>query len=142
MGMGISRLLWPLALGLLMLAPAQAQTRDANRAACLSSDNDTSIAGCTADINSGEETTPEDLALAYYNRCIGYTHKSEYDAAISDCTRAIALNPNKASFHVGLGEAYYNSHNVAAAVDEFHAALRIDPGNEDAQEDLADAGGG
>jgi tetratricopeptide (TPR) repeat protein len=121
--------------------PALAQTRDENRRACLSDDNDVSIAGCTADINSGEETIPADLARAYYNRGLSYAHKHEYDAAIVDYTKAIALNGNDSTYHVARGEAYYNSGDLGSAMVEFDAALKIDPNDAAAKKDMEQANG-
>lgn len=56
-----------------------AQTRDEQR--CLASDPDLSISGCTAAIQSGQETQ-EDRAVAFYNRGVSYGRKGQHDRAI------------------------------------------------------------
>jgi Flp pilus assembly protein TadD len=140
--MNASKSLRPICLALASLVfttPLQAQSRADNRAACLSDDSDTSIAACTADINSGQETAPHDLALAYYNRGLSHAHKGDYALAISDYKEAIGLDGNDANFHDASGEAYYNSGDRAAARIEFGAALKIDPDDDVAREDLAHA---
>jgi tetratricopeptide (TPR) repeat protein len=141
--MNVSALLRQVSIALASIAfvalPLRAQTRDDNRAACLSTDSDISIAACTADINSGEETKPADLALAYYNRGLSYAHKRDYEKAISDYTKAIELNGNDSNFHDARGEAYYNSGDLHAAVGDFSAALTINPNDDVAKNDLADA---
>ncbi|HEY3888817.1 MAG TPA: hypothetical protein VGL73_09605, partial [Caulobacteraceae bacterium] len=47
--------------------PAWAQTRDESMAQCVGADPDAAVAGCTALIQSGQETTTP-LAVAYNNR--------------------------------------------------------------------------
>lgn len=135
-------LAFPIAVAFAALAlaasPLRAQTRDDNRAACLSDDSDVSIAACTADINSGEETAPADLALAYYNRGLSYAHKHDFQTAIADYNKAIELNGSDSNFHDGLGEAYYNTGNRDAATSEFQAALKINPNDDVAESDLED----
>jgi tetratricopeptide (TPR) repeat protein len=128
-----------LAIAMIAALPLRAQTRDEDRAACLSSDSDTSIAGCTADIKSGAETTSDGLALAYYNRGLSYAHKHDYEAAIADYTKAIELKGGDSKFHDARGEAYYNLGDFSDAKTEFSAALKIDPDDEVAKEDLAQA---
>jgi tetratricopeptide (TPR) repeat protein len=61
----------------------------------VSSDPDTSIAGCTALIQTGRESTAS-LVGTYYRRASAYMRKGDYDHAIQDYDDAIRLNPNDA----------------------------------------------
>jgi len=80
---------------ILLAGPAGAQTRDQNWARCESGDPVRSIRACTALIQSGKES-PSNLAIAYSNRGITYSDKSDFDRAILDYEQALALNPNLA----------------------------------------------
>lgn len=79
-----------LAIGLALSASAAAPSRDDNRARCRDANPDISIAGCTALIQSGQETT-NILAVAFYNRGISYDRKGEHDRAIQDYGQAISV---------------------------------------------------
>jgi len=67
----------------LELVPARAQSEDQNWALCSAKNADSAIKGCTAVIQSGQETD-ENLAIAFSNRGIGYDEKGQYDLAIAD----------------------------------------------------------
>src|SRR5580693_1748094 len=82
---------------------ATAQTADQQR--CSAPDPDLSISGCTAMIQSGRET-PENLAVAFYNRGTAYANKGQADRAIEDYDQAIRLNPNFAEAFNNRGAAY------------------------------------
>src|SRR6516162_9552972 len=71
---------------------AAAQNRDENWTQCRDANPDLSIRGCTALIESGQETT-QGLAILFFNRGVGYYHKGEYDRAIQDYDQAIRLKP-------------------------------------------------
>src|ERR1039458_6805669 len=72
---------------------AAGQTRDQNWDKCKADDPDTSIAGCTALIQAGQETTA-DLATVYFDRGIAYRDKKEYDLALQDLDEALKLKPD------------------------------------------------
>jgi len=72
---------------------AVGQTRDQNWEKCKAEDPDTSIAGCTALIQAGQESTV-DLASAYFDRGIAYRDKKEYDLALQDLDQALKLKPD------------------------------------------------
>ena len=40
---------------------------------------------------------------AYYNRGIAWSEKKEYDKAIADYNKALAVDPNNANFYVNRG---------------------------------------
>jgi tetratricopeptide (TPR) repeat protein len=120
------RILIGLALTLIAI-PAWAQTRDENRAQCMSDDLDTQISGCTADIQSGLETVPADLAIAYYNRGRAYENKALHDQAIADYTEAIALRPNDADTYSNRGSIYELIGQRDKALSDYRAALNLRP---------------
>jgi tetratricopeptide (TPR) repeat protein len=74
---------------------ATAQTRDENWAHCQDANPDLRIGGCTALIQSGQETT-QSLAGAFTNRGIAYAMKGEFDSAIQGFDQAIKLKPDYA----------------------------------------------
>jgi Flp pilus assembly protein TadD len=124
------------AVTILTAAPLRADTRDDNRAACQSKDPDTAIAACTADIVSGAETTPADLAIAYYDRGLSYTAKQDYENAIADLTEAISLNPDDKNYYDERGVAYQSTNRNSEATADYRAALGIDPDDDMAQNNL------
>jgi tetratricopeptide (TPR) repeat protein len=125
------------AILLITALPLRAQTQDENRAACQSTDPDTSIAGCSADIASGQEATPGDLAIAYYNRGNAYKLKLDYESAIADYSKAISLNPNDTNYYDERGVAYQRLNRTNEAIADYRAVLNIDPNDEMAQNNLA-----
>src|ERR1039458_9239502 len=105
---------------------AAGQTRDENWNKCKADDPDTSIAGCTALIQSGAESTV-DQASAYYNRGIAYHDKKDLDAAMRDLNQALSL---KADFPGALnsrGNVYTDLKDYDRAIADYNEALRLDP---------------
>jgi len=80
---------------------AVGQSRRENLTECVSSDPDTSIAGCTALIQAARESTAS-LVGAYNRRGNASIYKGDYDRAIQDYGEAIRRNPNYA-------QAYYSA---------------------------------
>jgi tetratricopeptide (TPR) repeat protein len=89
--MRILRLL-VIGLGLVLGAPAWAGDRED---CAQDNDLDLSIAGCTAIIDAATDTATN-IFRAYYYRGNAYAVKAQYDHAIEDYDRAIALNPSYA----------------------------------------------
>jgi Flp pilus assembly protein TadD len=83
---------------------AAAQTLDQQR--CFARDPDLSIGGCTAMIQSGQETQ-ENLDRAFSHRGLAYARKGQHDRAIQDLDQAIRLNPNDAMAFSNRGNAYF-----------------------------------
>lgn len=73
--------------------PGQAQQENWSR--CKSDDPDRKIGGCSAVIQSGQETGTN-LANAFRGRGSAYAHKGDYDRAFQDYDQALKLNPNDA----------------------------------------------
>jgi len=94
-------------LGLLLSADPAGAASQAEWDRCNRWDEDTAIWACSQIIARGQESN-EDLAVAYNNRGLAYTNKGQYDRAIIDLDRAIALNPNNAIVYNNRGFAYHN----------------------------------
>lgn len=114
-------------LALVLVAlPAWAQTRDENRTKCLSNNPDISISGCTADIQSGQESTL-DLSVTYLNRGNAYEDKDLYDQAIADYTKAITLAPNYALAYANRGITYDLKGLYDQALADENKAITLKP---------------
>jgi lipoprotein NlpI len=87
---------------------------------------DAQITGCSALIDSGEET-PQILAIALNNRGNAYTAKGEYDLAVKDYDRAIQLNPSYPKPINNRGVAYEKIGEFDRAMEDFSQAIKIDP---------------
>lgn len=73
-------------------------------------------------------------ALAYNNRCLAYMDKRRYVEAIEDCGRAIELgrNPSLKWAYRNRGLAHSRSGDQDRAIEDYSAAIRLDPGYTDA----------
>jgi tetratricopeptide (TPR) repeat protein len=65
-------------------------------------DPDIGIRGCTATIKQN----PRQASAAYNNRGLHYQNKRDYDQAIADFNRAIALDPKDANAYSNRGNIY------------------------------------
>jgi len=72
--------------------------------------------------NSGQPQTVEDLKL----RADIEINQNKLDEAIATLRQAIALAPNDAQLHGGLGRIYLQQHQFADAEKELKAALQLD----------------
>ena len=63
----------------------------------------------------------------YYNRGNLYYQKGEYDLAIGDYTKAIALNPDDVHAYNNRGVAYRAKGDYDRAIDDFNKAIQLDP---------------
>jgi tetratricopeptide (TPR) repeat protein len=93
--------------------------------------DDMQIAGCTARIESGEESDIN-LFAAYYNRAFAHYNKTEYSLAIADYASAIQLKPTDPNPHVGRGLSYYHIDQYEQAVAEFTKAIELKPDSAEA----------
>jgi tetratricopeptide (TPR) repeat protein len=107
------------------------QSRPENWKLCRSDDPERSIAGCSALIQSGQETGIN-LAKAFYSRGWAYARKGDYDRAIADYDRALQLNPSLANAYYSLGVAYEHKGDFDRAIGDFDQALRLTPNDADA----------
>jgi tetratricopeptide (TPR) repeat protein len=117
------RILIGLAL-MLCAPPAWAQTTNENL--CMSADPDIKIVGCTAVIQSGQETKAN-LAVTYNNRGMAYLRKGLFDQAITDFNRAILLAPGDFVSYADRGIAYKNKGLYDNAIADYTKAIAIMP---------------
>jgi tetratricopeptide (TPR) repeat protein len=111
---------------LCVVAPLAGQTRDDNWKRCAGSDSDLKIVGCTAFIQSGQESN-EGLAQAFGHRGYAYVQKGNYDRAIQDYDEAIRLNPTFFGTFYARGDAYFYKNNYDRAIQDFDEAIRLNP---------------
>lgn len=110
---------------------ARAQTLKENEQHCQDSDPKVSISGCTALIQSPQQST-DILAIAYFGRGNAYNETGQYDLAIADYSQAIQLNPNYVEAFDNRGQTYYDKAQYDLAIADYNQAIRIKP-------DFADA---
>ena len=94
--------------------------------ACKNSNPKVSIFGCSAIVDAGTDTK-ENIDTAYYKRGNAYSHKGEYDRAIEDFGKAIALNPKYAKAYINRGNAYYHKGEYDRATKDYDKAIALDP---------------
>jgi tetratricopeptide (TPR) repeat protein len=105
------------------------------------------IDDATAALKSRLQVNLQD-AEAYHLLCRAYYSIQRWDEAISNCERAIALQPDNSDYHLWLGRAYgekADSSNFVVAIelakkvrDQFERAVQLDPANLPARSDLAE----
>ncbi len=64
-------------------------------------------------------------AKAYAYHDLVYHHKSQYEKAIVDYNKAIALNPNDVGAYTNRGVAYALSGNMGRAISDFQKACNM-----------------
>src|SRR5579863_1741795 len=105
---------------------AAAQSRDENWNKCKASDPDASVSGCTALIQSGQEST-DNQASAFYNRGVAYHDKKQLDAAMSDLNEAIRLKPDFPSALNSRANVLTDQGQYDRAIADYNEAIRLDP---------------
>lgn len=88
--------------------------------------NDVIIRSCSAIIDAGTELA-ENIAIAHYNRGWAYSKKDDYDRAIEDYDRAIALNPKDASAYYYRGYTYRSKGDYDRSIDDYDRAIALYP---------------
>src|SRR6266849_3198832 len=97
-----------------------------NWSRCKSDDPDRKIGGCSAVIQSGQETGTN-LANAFRGRGSAYAHKGDYDRAFQDYDQALRLNPSYANGFFGRGLVYEHKGDIDYAISDYDKALRLNP---------------
>jgi tetratricopeptide (TPR) repeat protein len=108
--------IFPIVLLTLLPTFAFAQDRDRQMEQCLGDEANLVIAGCTALIESGDETE-RNLAVSFFHRGRAHFRLEEYERAIQDFDEAISLRP-------GFLNAFFQRGDVYLAVDDYDSAIR------------------
>jgi hypothetical protein len=69
------------------------------------------------------EREPEGLYNAYNNRGMFYSDTGQFDKAVDDFDKAIALNPEECMTHYSRGAAYYKEGRLDKAVADFNETI-------------------
>jgi tetratricopeptide (TPR) repeat protein len=92
--------------------------------------------GAAIDVGAQPSVTTSSYTDPGYTRAVAddsiksgfaYLDKADYDQAIADFSRAIALNPDSALAHHGRGLAYQNKDDYDQAIADYNRATEIDP---------------
>ena len=120
------RILMGLALALVAPAASAQTTQQQLRDWCYSdtAGDDQTIVGCTAVIQSGRETTANQVA-AHDNLAYAYNNKSLFDQAIAEGTQALALNPNNPDAYNNRANAYRGKSLYDQAVADSTRAITL-----------------
>ncbi|OIT34880.1 PREDICTED: small glutamine-rich tetratricopeptide repeat-containing protein isoform X1 [Nicotiana attenuata] len=79
----------------------------------------------------------EDNAVYHCNRAAALTQIHEYEAAVQDCLKSTAINPNYSKAYSRLGFVYYAQGKYRDAIDKgFTKALQLDPNNDSIKENI------
>jgi tetratricopeptide (TPR) repeat protein len=76
-------------------------------------------------------------ANAYSNKCYAYNYIRDYEHAISECNKAIALDSRQPRYFIGRGNSFLNSGNPRKAEADYRMARDLDPDNQSALVGLA-----
>jgi lipoprotein NlpI len=105
----------------------------ADMADCINNDDpQLRIVACTHAIE-GHQVSGDQLAAAYFNRAIGYTLITKYDAAMRDFGETLKLKPDLPVAYIERGKAEMRANRPMAARQDFDAAIAKDPDNVDAR---------
>jgi tetratricopeptide (TPR) repeat protein len=77
------------------------------------------------------------LAWRNYQNGISLLHQGRADEALERFQKALAIQPESAAFHSGLGAAFYHMKRLDEAITQCQKALEIDPDFEEAHNNLA-----
>jgi tetratricopeptide (TPR) repeat protein len=102
---------------------AMGQSKQENVNKCMSADPDTRIAGCTALIQTHQDTA-QNLSIMYNNRGNAYNRKGDHDRAIQDFSEAIRLSP-QFGYYNNRGVDYYEKDDYDRAIQDFDEAIRL-----------------
>lgn len=99
---------------------------------------DQRLSGCTALVES-ERASAQDRAAGYGNRCWAYSDKGDPDRAITDCSKAIRLDPKLANAHLNRGKAYSDKGDFDRAIADYNRATELNPKSSIGYNNLCDA---
>lgn len=111
----------------LVLAACATQTPDSLVSACdRAGDNERGVSACTKAVSSGA-LTPLQEAQVLSDRGHYYMGLRQFDDAIADYDRSIALNPDLADAYFWRGLSYFYRGKYDEALENYDQALKIDP---------------
>ena len=121
--------LWPLPFALallsLLLLPSAGRSQD-GAGRCGDADPEISISVCSGIIQSGR-ARGRDLAVAHTNRGIAYVALQNYDRALEDLDRAIAIDSRFSKAFANRGAVYGARQDFAKAIADFTQVLKLEP---------------
>lgn len=106
------------------LAAAQ-QNFDQAFKECRSPDDNVRLKACTIIIEKSGVRSAVKLGEAFDGRCWALHVQGRFDAAISDCQRAISLRPNYHYAYVNLGAAFLGAKDYLKAIAAYNKALEL-----------------
>jgi tetratricopeptide (TPR) repeat protein len=118
--------LWAAGCALAILIPLltiHAPAARADEKNCAGTDASTTIVACSAILDAGTEAA-ESIAAAYLTRANAYYSRGQYDAAIKDYDRSIALDPKAETYYMR-GNAYYGKGNRDQAIKDHARAIAL-----------------
>ena len=110
----------------LMSLPASAATKETWRQ-CKGIDGEKAVRAC-GEIIAGQET-PLSKAIALYNRARVHLHRGEFDRAMADLDKSIALSPFSAMPRLQRGVTLAWMKAFDRALPEFSTAINLEPKN-------------
>ena len=87
---------------------------------------DMAVQSCTEAISSGRYAG-KDLAVLFFERGAAYIYKGRYGSAVSDFSKAIALEPSYTDAYDGRAVAYGYEGRYALAIADFTKAIALNP---------------
>jgi len=85
----------------------------------------------------GQPSGKNGLAEKYFAQAYDYDQNSEYRKSLDACDKAIELAPDWSDAHNLRGVILENMGCLDEAISEYRAAIRLEPADEDARENLA-----
>ncbi len=117
---------------------AAADRSDDQAKACASASGNLAVSACTGVIKS-RRWSAASHAIAFNNRGVAYFGLAQYQRAIRDYDRAIALNSNYAEAFNNRGNAYNSLDQYARAIADLDRAIALKPGYAHAYYNRGDA---
>ncbi len=88
------------------------------------------IVNASAEVKPKAETASQPPDFSFYEKQGGANvSKGDFDAAVSDYTKAIELNPSAATALFGRGIAYFNKKSYDLAIADYNKLIELTPKN-------------
>ena len=76
---------------------------------------------------AGSQVGPEAQAIEHFNRGVEHRQQGNFDLAIEEYTKAIALDPQLATAYSNRGRAYYGKGELDRAIADYDQAIALGP---------------